>query len=129
MTDAQWLLSEFLDLSHATQHEYAVGDQADQYEANRKRAEAIIARLAAAEAERDAAVARLHVPAATVITDADLPVWRSGLGIGYDSGFAEGQRRATAAIVADLRKAPRFHEIEHDLSDRYESGDHLKAPK
>ena len=120
MTDAQWLLSEFLDLSHATQHEYAVGDQADQYEANRKRAEAIIARLAAAEAERDAAVKKhddlvnyLQRDKSVIIIDA----------------LKEGERRATAAIVDWLRSRGDCWTTDNEVADIFERGDHLKAPK
>ena len=70
-------------------------------------------RLAAAEAERDAAVAR-----AKALADS------------YSKPFAaqvaEGERRATAAIVADLREFAASDRAKH-FADRYEAGDHLKG--
>jgi len=73
----------------------------------------LTARLAAAEAERDAAVAR-----AKALADS------------YSKPFAaqvaEGERRATAAIVADLREFAASDRAKH-FADRYEAGDHLKG--
>lgn len=86
------------------------------------------ARLAAAEAERDAAVAELTLGNV-------MPGWRS-----LDDTFAaieasvaqhdlarlEGERRATAAIVADLRTFISSDRAKY-FADRYKAGEHLKG--
>lgn len=83
------------------------------------------AALVAAEAERDAAVAQMQA-----MTDAANDTW--------SMGAAEGERRATAAIAADLKAQADRREMEdfgHPsgiplwLADRYTSGDHLTEAK
>lgn len=75
-------------------------------------------RLAAAEAERDAAVARAEALADSYSKP-------------FAAQVAEGERRATAAIVADLRLQGRTYwdgdPDADELADRYERGDHLKG--
>ena len=73
----------------------------------------LITRLAAAEAERDAAVARAEALADSYSKP-------------FAAQVAEGERRATAAIVADLREFAASDRAKH-FADRYEAGDHLKG--
>lgn len=56
--------------------------------------------------------------------------WRC---VGYNDGVLEGERRATARIVADLRDdsdlTMTHSDIQHALADRYESGAHVGDAK
>jgi len=47
----------------------------------------------------------------------------------HEGGIAEGERRATAAIVADLRAMSALYStgLPSALAARYEAGDHLAA--
>ena len=87
-----------------------------------KRIADLTARLAAAEAERDAAVARAE------LSEAELSGVMEYLPTATAENIAEGERRATAAIVADLRTFIASDRAKY-FADRYKAGDHLKAPK
>ena len=81
-------------------------------------------RLAAAEAERDAAVARTQTAEAE----------RDRRQLRYPNAVAEGERRATAAIVAWLRNGGGISSngvvrSATAIAEAIWRGDHLKAPK
>ena len=76
----------------------------------------LYSRLSTVEAERDAAVMQLSAVQIERALEKPLHI-------------AEGQRRATAAIVEDLRSAKPWHGVDPHtstyLAARYERGDHL----
>lgn len=89
------------------------------------------AMIEALTAERDAAVAK-----AATLSEAERFASLSTLeqaNVYREAGIAEGERRATAAIVADLRKEHTLFHIDRAalvcLSNRYERGDHITEAK
>jgi hypothetical protein len=81
----------------------------------------LIARIEALIAERDAAVARAE------LSEAELSGVKEYLPTAIAESIAEGERRATAAIVADLRAKRTIHH--NAMAARYERGDHITEAK
>ena len=56
-------------------------------------------------------------------------ILRQHYDVGWHNGLTEGERRATAAIVADLRAMSALYStgLPSALATRYEAGDHLAA--